>query len=205
MRARLDVLVEIAQQDGNRDDADRQIDPKHERPVQVLDDKRAQRRSSDRRNAPNPGQPALHTCALGRRIDVADDGCRHRLQRPRAHSLKNAEHDQRRHAQAICAAHGPDIEYPGEAAGGGADEEDGGADKEHALAAVEIGKPSINRRRDRLRQQVGREHPAEQMKAAKLAHNRRHRRRHDRGFHGGHENGHHAGGRYGAPADEKVG
>ena len=57
----------------------------------------------------------------------------------------------------------------------------------------------------RLRQQIGREHPAEQMKAAKLADDGRHGRRHDRRFHGGHENGHHAGGRYGAPADEKVG
>ena len=109
-----------------------------------------------------------------------------------------------RHAPTEIGIEGPGIEQPSEAACGRAGEEDRCTDEEHAFAAVEIGKSTVNRSRDRLRQQIRGKHPAKEVEAAQIADDRRHGGSHDRGFHGGHENGHHAGCGYRAPACSKF-
>jgi hypothetical protein len=93
-----------------------------------------------RGRSPHARQPALHLPALVRRIEVANDGHRHRLNRPGAEPLDQPEGDQRRHR-------------PGEAAADRAGEEDGDADQQHVLAAVKVGQLAEQHGRGALRQQ----------------------------------------------------
>ena len=181
--ARAEPLLEIERQNADRDDPDRQVDPEHEGPVQVLHQDRAQDRSNHRRQSPDAGEPALQAGAVRGRIEVAHDGGRDRLDGASAQALKGTEYDQREHA-------------PGEAAGRRSDQEDAGADEEHPFAAENVGESTVDRRSDRLGEEIGREHPAEQPEAAEIGHDRRHRGGHDGAFHRRHEDRHHAGSRH---------
>jgi hypothetical protein len=118
--------------------------------------------------------------ALGRRVDVADDGVGHRLDRAGAHALEGAEGDQVEHVRR-------------EAAERGAQQEHSRAGEEDTLAAVEIGEAPIDRDADRLEQEVDREHPAEEMEVAQGRDDRRHGGRHDGVLDRGHEGRRHAG------------
>src|ERR1700730_14678688 len=176
-------------QDRYRHDADRQIDPEHERPMQVLHDEGAEYGSDQRRQPPDARQPALQPRPLGRRIDVADDGGGDRLDGAGAQSLQGAKRDQRHHAG-------------GEAAGGRAEQEYARSDKDHAPAAEQVRQPPVDRGGHRLRQKVGGEHPAEQTEAAELRHDGRHGGGHDGALHGRHEDGHHTARRDQPPAEQ---
>ena len=129
--ARIEPLMEKDRQDRDRPDADRQIDPEHEGPMQVLHDEGAEHRPDHRRQAPHARQPALQPRPVGRRIDVADDGGGDRLDGAGAHALQGAERDQRHHAG-------------GEAAGGRADEENAGA-RRRTRACGRTGPPAARR------------------------------------------------------------
>ena len=90
------VFAQEQEEPRRRSQADRHIDPEYPRPGHVLDDEPTGERTGDRRHAPDARQPALHLAALLRRIEIADDGHRHRLDRPRAQALHQPEGDQRR-------------------------------------------------------------------------------------------------------------
>ena len=61
-----------------------------------------------------------------------------------------------------------------------ADQEDHEADLEHDLAPVLVAELAVQRRHDRLGEQVGRDDPGEVVEAAEVADDRRQRRRDDR-------------------------
>src|SRR5262245_49951834 len=106
----MEFLVEENAKEPNRDGSDWQINPKNERPMQMLDNEGTKYRSDDGGKSPNPRQPALHASPIRPRIDVAHDRGRDRLDAARAQSLDGAKHHERRHA-------------PSETAGGRANEE----------------------------------------------------------------------------------
>jgi len=93
--SRLDMFVQIMHEDRHRRGADRQIDPEHEGPVEMLDDERAEDWPGNGRKAPDAGQPALNAGPFRRRIDVADDRRRHRLDRARSQPLDDPEDNER--------------------------------------------------------------------------------------------------------------
>ena len=163
--------------------ADRQIDPKHERPTDVLDEKSAEYRADDCSNTPHPRDIALHPGALSGTVDVADDRRGNRLNGARACPLQPAEQDQRYHA-------------PRQSAQCRAEQEKARPGKEHAFAPVEIGEPPVDRNRHRLSQEVGGKGPAEQVKPAELGNDRRHCGSDDRQVDRRHEDRHHHGGQH---------
>src|SRR5215467_7931660 len=77
---------------------DRQIDPKHERPTDVLDEKSAEYRADDRSNTPYSRDVALHSGTLGGIVDVADDRRGNRLNGASARTLQAADPVPRHHA-----------------------------------------------------------------------------------------------------------
>jgi hypothetical protein len=95
--------------------------------------------------------------------------------------LQAAKHDKARHV-------------PGEGGGYGAAQKDQRANSQHRLAAERIGEFAVDRDGDSLRQQVDREHPAEEREAAQVADDLRDRGRHDGRVHGRQHHRHHEGG-----------
>ena len=136
-----------------------------------------------RGDAEHAGHQPLHVRALGRRVDVAEDRGGDRLHAAGAEALQRAEQDQRQHVA-------------GEAAQRGTDQEQAGADIEHLLAAVDVGKPAVDRNAHRLGQQIDREHPGEQIEPTEIGNDRRHRGGDDGAFHRRHECRHQAGGEH---------
>ena len=92
-----------------------------------------------------------------------------RADRAGAQTLNEAEDDERQHA-------------PGEAAHRRAHDEQRRSGEEHALAAIDVGQPAIDRRARGLCQQIGGEDPAEEMEAAEIADDGRHGSADDRRF-----------------------
>ena len=172
------VLAEVERQQRDRGDAHGQIDPEDDRPRQVLHDESAKRGPDYRRDAPDAAEVALHASAVGGRVEVGDDGCGDRNDGAGAQALQRAKSDERNHV-------------PGKPAERRAHQEQGGARAEHALAAVEVREPAIDRDGDRLREQIDREYPAEELEAAELCDDRRHRARDDGALHRRHEHSQH--------------
>ena len=82
--AALHPLVEKPRKHRDAERADRQIDPEHDRPMHMLDEKDAERRPHDRGDAEDARLQALHLGALGRQIHIPEDRHRDRLDRARA-------------------------------------------------------------------------------------------------------------------------
>src|SRR6516165_10469564 len=82
MPARSLMLVQETAEHHEGRGTDRQIDPENERPTDVLDEEGAECRADDRSDTPDAGYVALHAGALGRPINVADDGRGNRLNGP---------------------------------------------------------------------------------------------------------------------------
>ena len=164
-------------------DADRDVDPEHQLPVDLLDEKRTEQWTQHRGDAEHAGDKALDVCPLGRRVDVAEDRGGDRLHAAGTEALQRAEHDQHHHAARKAAQRGADQEQPC-------------ADVEHLLAPIHIGEPAIDRNADRLRQQVDGEHPGKQVESAQVGDDRRHRGGDDRALHRRHEGRHQAGGQH---------
>jgi hypothetical protein len=93
MLAPLDPLGQEHREHRHRQHADRQVDPEHHRPMDVLDQIGAECRPDHRGEAEHRRRPALYPGALGRGVDVADDRHRDRLDRAGAEPLDRAEQD----------------------------------------------------------------------------------------------------------------
>jgi hypothetical protein len=190
-RGRLVLLQKAAEHYKDRG-TDRQIDPEDERPAGMLDEKGAECRADDRGDTPYSRDVALDAGALGRTIDVADDGRGDRQNRTGTGTLQPAKQHQRHHA-------------PGQSAECRAQQEQAQPGKEDVLAAVEIGKPAVDRDRHRLSQEVGGKGPAEEVKPAELGDYRRHRGGDDRDVHSCHEDRHHHGRQHQSPRRLSLG
>ena len=173
----LDALVQMARQQRDAGEAERDVDPEHPGPRQVLDDERAGERAEHRRDAPHARHVALHAGALLDAVHVADQRGRERLDRARAEPLHEAERDQRGHR-------------PGEPAQRRCDEEDRDPDDEQPLPAERVRELSVDRDADGLHEQVRGEHPAVERQPAQLRRDARHRGGDDGGLDRGHEHRH---------------
>ncbi len=129
-----------------RDHRDRQRDDEHPAPVGVVSDIATGGRPEDRCEAEHrPGQ-ALPAPAVRRRHEVADRRDRERHERAGAEPLDGAGDDQLGHRR-----------------GGGADDAARGEQRdpgdEEPPAAVDVGQPAVDGRRDGGGEHVGAEHP----------------------------------------------
>ncbi len=126
--------------------AQRQVDPEDEGPVQMLGDEAAQHRPRHAGRGEDGGDLRLVARPLAGRDHVRDDGLGQRdeaaaaqaLQRPRQHQQQKAR-GQRRDER----GHGKDRD----------------GDEQHDAPPVNVGQLAIERRRHRGRQQIGGDHP----------------------------------------------
>jgi hypothetical protein len=169
-------LAQAHSQHQRGDEAERQIDPEDRGPAGLIDQERAHHRPEQGRAAEGAGYIDLHARAVGTAIDVADQRHGDRHDGAGAETLQDAKEDQPDHAA-------------GEAAQQRAEEEEGDAEIQDALAAVEIGEAPIERHRHRLGQEISGKNPAEEVEAAERADNARHRRGDDGALDRRHEDG----------------
>jgi hypothetical protein len=162
--ARNELQRAVGHQHG--DDAERQVDPEDERPVQIVGEEAAGERAEDRRGHEHHRRIALEDRALARRQDVGDHGLRQRQDAAAAKALQRAREDQHPHRRR-------------ERAGERAEKEDRERDQHHRAAAVDVGELAEQRRRDRRRQQIRGHHPGEVLDVVEAAPDRRQRRRDD--------------------------
>ena len=127
----------------------------------------ADQRTGHAREPEHGAEDALVAAAVAGRHDVADRRLRRHHQAATTEPLNSAEGDQLRHVLR-------------EAAEDRADQEDHEADLEHDLASVLVAELPVERRHDRLGQQVGGHDPREVIEAAEVADDRRQGRRDDR-------------------------
>src|SRR5690242_20273743 len=83
--------------------ADREIDPEHKRPGQVLYEEGAQDGADNRGNTKDPGDIALDPSALGWAINVADNSDCNRLYAAGSGPLQRPEQHERPHAPGEAA------------------------------------------------------------------------------------------------------
>jgi hypothetical protein len=148
----------------HRQNAGRQIDEKNPAPAQLIDEKAADQRADDGRDAEHRAEKTLVTAALARRNEVADHGDGNDDEAAAAYAFERAKGDQLHHVLR-------------EAAQRGAHEKHRDRHLQHDLAAIEVAEFSIERARDRAGEQIGRDHPGEITQAAEIADHGRQRGR----------------------------
>ena len=82
-----DLFMEVSAEHPRGEKAQRDVDEKDAAPDAQLREDAAQQRSDDRRDGPDTGEIALHSCSFGQCVDVADDGHRGGLDGARAEAL----------------------------------------------------------------------------------------------------------------------
>ena len=138
-----------------RGEAERQIDPEDERPVEMLGQKAAEHRPADRGGREHRADIALVAAALARANDVGDDGLRQHHQPAAARPLQRAAEHQGDHARRQRAD---------QRAG---DEDDDG-DQHHHPPAVNVGQLAVERRHRGGGEQIGGDHPGQVAQIGKV-------------------------------------
>ena len=95
-------MCSTAGDDGERDDADGQVDVEDPAPAEVLGEEAAEQRPEHAGRAEDRAEQALVLAALARRDEVADDRHRQHHQPAAAEALEGAEGDQLRACSAPC-------------------------------------------------------------------------------------------------------
>ncbi len=131
-----------------RDQAERQVDPEDQRPMQMLGQHAAQHRAADRGRGEHRADITLVAAALLRRHDIGDDGLRQRHQPAAAEALQGAPEDQRGHRRRHRASHG-------------AGDENHDRGQHDRAPAVDVGELAVERRRRGRGQQIGGHHPGQ--------------------------------------------
>ena len=167
MLAALRPGMEHGADDDEGEDADRQVDVEDPAPAEVVDEKAAEQRADDRRNAEHGAEETLVLAAFAWRDDVADDRQRRHDQAAAPEALQGPERDQFGHVLADPAERG-------------ADQEDGDRRLQDDLPTIEISELSVERAGDRRGQQVGGDDPGEVLDPAEVADDRGQRGRDDR-------------------------
>ena len=84
-------------EDEQRDQPDRHVDEEDPVPAERVGDEPAERRPDERREPEHGAEQAEVLAALGRRVEVGDDGQRDREDRAAAEALQAAEQDELLH------------------------------------------------------------------------------------------------------------
>lgn len=96
--------------DGERDDADGDVDVEHPAPAEVVHEQPAEQRSEDARSAEDATEQPLVLAAFAGRHDIADDRHRQHDQTAAAQPLEGPEDDQLPHVLRDTAQHRADQE-----------------------------------------------------------------------------------------------
>ena len=131
-----------------RHQAERQVDPENQRPVDMFSQKAAEHRPAHRGGREHRADIALVAAALARGNNVGDDGLRERHQPAAAEALEGARQHQLGHAGRQRAGHRA------------RDKNADGDEHQHA-PAVDIRELAVERRHRRAGEQIGRHHPGQ--------------------------------------------
>jgi hypothetical protein len=145
---------------GERQKAERQVDPEDRRPMQVFGEEPAEHRPGEARGHEDAGDINLIARALPRRDDVGDDRLRERNQAASAKPLQSARQNKRQHGRR-------------ERAGGRADHEDGDAGEQGHAPPVDVAELAVERRHGRRGEEVGRDDPGQVRDIVQVAPDRR--------------------------------
>jgi len=126
VRASLDPLVQFADDQGQGDSSQRQVDQKDPTPRRILREHASDGRRRHGRDAPHTRQPPLHLAAFPQVIQVSRHSVDGRPDRTGAQTLDAAKRNQRHHV-------------PRERGQRRTDQEDDDADDQHGFAPIEIG------------------------------------------------------------------
>ena len=159
--------VEHHRDDGERGDADRQVDVEDPPPAQVLGDEAPGEGADDTGEAEDRAEVTHVAAALAGADDVADDRLGADHQPAGADPLQRPESDQLGHA----------LRQPGQRR---PDQEDDDRRLEELLPAVEVTELAPQRGRDRRGENVGGHHPGQVVQAMQVARDRRQCRGDDR-------------------------
>ena len=121
--------------DGERQQAERQVDVEDPAPAELVDDEATEQRAEHRREAEDAAEETLVAAALARWDDVADDGDGGDDEAAAAEALDDAEGDQL--GQVLRHAAQPR-----------ADEEDDHGRLQHDAAAVDVAELAVQRHDD---------------------------------------------------------
>ena len=156
-----------APDDGQGDEADRDVDEEDPVPGELVGQKAAQPRSQQERDAEDEAEESLVLAALGRGEQVTDHRQRDREERTGAKALDAAEEDELPHLLAQAGQRRPD-------------QEQRDAEDQEWLATVQVGQLAVDRHRDRAGQQVDRDGPRVVVGALEIRHDPRQHRTDDR-------------------------
>ena len=157
------VLVFVARQafeapgrHKGRDQSEWNVEPEDDRPVEVLGQDAADDRTAEPGGHPDASHVGLVAAALARRDRVGEDGLRQGKDAAAADPLQAASQDQQDHVGR-------------RGTGDGAGREDADRRQHHGAAPVNVAELSIQRGDHGRAQQVGRDHPWQQLEIAKIA------------------------------------
>ena len=150
-----------------RGDAERNVDEEDPAPGEMGGEEAADQRAGDAGDAKHRAEDALIAPTVAWRYHISDRRLGRHHQTASPEPLHRSESDQL----------GQVLREPAEDR---ADEEHHQPDLEHDLAAVLIAELPVERRHDRLRQQIRRHDPADVVEPSELSHDRRERGRDDR-------------------------
>ncbi len=171
-------LAHLRQQQRQRGERQRQVDPEDHRPVQMLGEHAAQHRSADAGRDPHAAEIGLVLAALARADHVGDHGLHDRHDAAAAEPLQAAREDQHRHVRRQRAEHG-------------ARDEQAQRRDHHGAAAIDVAQRAEHRR-DRGRcQQIGGDDPGQTGDVMELAADGRQRGRDNGLVERGQEHRHH--------------
>ena len=159
-------LAHLRQQQCQRAERERHVDPEDHRPVHVLGEHAAEDRPADAADHPYAAEIGLILAALARAHHVGNHGLHDRHDAAAAEPLQAARQNQHRHARRQRAQHRA------------RDEQAEGYD-DHGAAAVDVAERAEHRRHRGRCQQIGRDHPGQAGDVVELAADGRQRCRDD--------------------------
>lgn len=185
-------FVQMADDQGEGECPDRQVDEEDPAPVGVPGEHSAERGARDRGQGPDGGEPGLDPGAFLERVEVGGDHLDGALECPAAQPLDDAEGDEGGHV-------------PGSGAQQRSDEEHDGARHQDGLAAEGVGELPVDREGDGDGEQIAGEQPGEDGEAAEIADDLRNGGRDDGGVERGQRHGEHQRGDDGAASAGRGG
>ena len=141
-------LAHLRQQQRQRGQPERHVDPEDHRPVQMLGEHAAEHRPADAGRDPDAAEIGLVLAALARRHQVGNHGLHDRHDAAAAEPLQAARQDQHRHVRRQRAQHR-------------ARDEQAQRGDDHGAAAVDVAERAEHRRHRGRGQQIGRDHPGQ--------------------------------------------
>ena len=142
------ILLHLRQQQRQRAERERHVDPEDHRPVQMFGEHAAEHRPANPGGDPHAAEIGLILAAFAWAHHVGNHGLHDRHDAAAAEALQAARQDQHRHVRRERAQHR-------------ARDEQAERDNDHDAAAVDVAQRSEHRRHRGRRQQIGRDHPGQ--------------------------------------------